>query len=187
MAVLQERGAIGLEKSTVLLQPHDPGWIERGSREVDIVLTLLGPLAVGVRHIGSTSVAELEAKPILDLAAAVPEGTSIDELVERLGRNGDYSYQGDQGQEGGGLLFVRGVGDFRTVHLHVVSEESDAWELYLRFQLLLREDPTARSDYQDEKRRLARLYPSDRLSYTEAKGDIIRTLLAQGSEETPDH
>jgi GrpB-like predicted nucleotidyltransferase (UPF0157 family) len=119
----------------------------------------------------------LDAKPILDIAAAVHDDTQIDELIERLTGEGDYIYDGDR-RDDGGILFVRGSGTFRTVHVHIVGFSSEAWTQYLRFQDLLRTDPTARQSYQSKKRMLARTFPEDRVSYTAGKGSSIQELLA---------
>jgi GrpB-like predicted nucleotidyltransferase (UPF0157 family) len=159
--------------------PHDPRWIALGKHECQVVTRLLGETARDVVHVGSTSVPGIEAKPILDIAVAVDDDAATHDLVARLCAGGEYSYEGDK-REDGGLLFVRGHGTFRTVHVHVVSAGSEAWPSYLRFHRLLRDDPAARDRYQSEKRRLARQYPNDRASYTQAKSPVIEELL--GSE-----
>jgi GrpB-like predicted nucleotidyltransferase (UPF0157 family) len=172
-------GGLGLDKNMVRLLPHDPSWVALGQRECQIVTRLLGGTARDVVHVGSTSVPGIEAKPILDIAAAVGDDAPTGDLVSRLCAGGEYSYEGDN-QEDGGLLFVRGHGTFRTVHVHVVGAGSEAWASYLRFRRLLMDDPAARDRYQSEKRRLAHQYPNDRAGYTRAKSPVIEELL--GSE-----
>ena len=172
-------GDLGLEKSEVRLVPHDPRWVALGELECARVVELLGEIAVAVVHIGSTSVPDLEAKPILDIVAAVPDQTPIDEVVARLGSAGDYVYEGNMGDRGGGLLFVRGEGDVRTVHVHVVGCNSGAWDDYLRFRAHLVDDPEARRRYEFVKRVLAERFARDRPGYTLAKGAIIEELLKE--------
>ncbi len=120
----------------------------------------------------------LDAKPILDLAVAVDDHMSIDDVIACLAQSGEYTYEGDKCEDGG-LLFVRGAGNFRTVHVHVVGSSSEAWALYLRFHDLLLTDAEARERYQLEKRSLARRFPRDRLSYTNGKSEVIQALLAE--------
>jgi GrpB-like predicted nucleotidyltransferase (UPF0157 family) len=170
-------GELGLDEREVRLVPHNPHWIPLGREECNTVASLLGDAAREVVHVGSTSVPGLEAKPILDIAAAVDDHTAIDDVVARLCADGGYAYEGDKRDEGG-LLFVRGHGTFRTVHVHVVGIGSGAWGSYLRFRALLVDDPAARDRYQSEKRRLARQYPMDRLGYTTAKSAVVEELLA---------
>jgi GrpB-like predicted nucleotidyltransferase (UPF0157 family) len=168
---------LGLEKSEVALSAHNPDWIPLGQRECAIVRRLLGDLASDVVHVGSTSVPDLDAKPILDLVAAVPDASTIDEIVASLTGIGGYTYEGDR-RDDGGLLFVRGAGNVRTVHVHIVGASSEAWRQYLRFHDLLLADRSARKRYQSAKRLLADQFPRNRERYTTAKSQVIGDLLA---------
>jgi GrpB-like predicted nucleotidyltransferase (UPF0157 family) len=178
-AVMQD--GLGLDKKEVRLVPHHPHWILLGRRECETVARLLDDAARDVVHVGSTSVPGMEAKPILDIAAAVDDDLPIDEVVARLCDGAEYTYEGDKRDEGG-LFFVRGQGTFRMVHVHVVGAGSPAWSSYLRLRQLLLEDPVARDRYQSEKRRLARHYPKDRPGYTHAKSVVVEELLASDGE-----
>ena len=77
-------GGLGLDKSVVRLSPHNPDWPALGEAECAVVATLLGDLAVAVVHVGSTAVPGLEAKPILDIVAAVDDRMPIDDVVAHL-------------------------------------------------------------------------------------------------------
>jgi GrpB-like predicted nucleotidyltransferase (UPF0157 family) len=178
---------LGLATSEVLLAPHDPCWAELGRHECATVRELLGDRAVDVMHVGSTAVPGIEAKPILDIVATVADSVQIDDVVGRLCATGAYGYEGDQGDDGG-LLLVRGTGELRTVHVHVVGTGSQAWVDYRRFHALLVRDVDARRRYESVKRELAQRYPHDRRAYTRAKSTVIRELLdaagpATGAQE----
>ncbi|HEX3793788.1 MAG TPA: GrpB family protein [Acidimicrobiales bacterium] len=177
---------LGLDKSVVALRPHNPRWIELGELECANARRLLGSFCADIRHIGSTAVPDLDAKPILDLVAAVVVGPTVENIVGRLSQGGDYAYEGDMGSEGG-LLFVRGHGPFRTVHLHVVRDASAEWDHYIRFHDLLLADPQARAEYQREKHHLAEAYSQDRTAYTSAKHPIIENLLQDSRGESSSH
>jgi GrpB-like predicted nucleotidyltransferase (UPF0157 family) len=177
---------LGLDKSEVRLAPYNPEWAALGRHECDEVAALLGDLTSDVVHVGSTSVPGIEAKPILDIVAAVGDEVRIDDVVARLCANGHYIYEGDK-REDGGLLFVRGHDSFRTAHVHVVGTGSQAWKDYLRFHILLIRDPEARERYQAEKRRLAREFPHDRQEYTRAKSAVVEELLGVDGRSPAPH
>jgi len=88
------RGApLGLEKSVVSLSRYDPSWAVLGEKERTTVQGLLGELATDVQHGGSTAVAGLDAKPILDIAVALaPDCRATNEIVKRMEANG-YEYR----------------------------------------------------------------------------------------------
>ena len=177
---------LGLEKNEVRLFPHDPRWVTEGERECASVRALLGDLTLEVVHVGSTAVPGMEAKPILDIVVAVGDRARIDDVVARLCGGGPYGYEGDR-HEDGGLLFVRGEGSFRTVHVHVVGVSSQAWKDYRRFHGLLINDAAARERYQSAKRELARRFPLDRERYTQAKGAVVKELLASEGRSPTTH
>ncbi len=177
---------LGLDKSVVRLSPHNPDWPALGEAECAVVAALLGDLALAVVHVGSTAVPGLEAKPILDIVAAVDDRLPIDDVVMLLGTGGTYTYEGDK-RDDGGLLFVRGDGALRTVHVHVVGRSSRAWISYLRFHALLLDDAEARERYQSAKRELARAFAQDRQGYTTAKSAVVEELLASESGSPPPH
>ena len=65
-----ETGVIGgptLHDDTIRLVEHDSAWPERFEREAARIRATLGPAALGVDHVGSTSVPGLAAKPIIDI------------------------------------------------------------------------------------------------------------------------
>jgi GrpB-like predicted nucleotidyltransferase (UPF0157 family) len=176
---------LGLEQTEVRLAPHNPEWETLGLAECAQVVDRLGELALSVAHVGSTSVPELDAKPILDIAVAVDDRTPINDVIESLCDDGDYSYEGDKRNEGG-LLFVRGD-PLRTAHVHVVGIGSQAWRDYLRFRAILCHDAEARGRYQSAKRGLALAYPHDRVGYTRAKSGIVEELLGANQRRLYPH
>ena len=52
---------------------HDPAWAENYSQLSKQILTRLGDKALGIAHVGSTSVPGLAAKPIIDVALVVAD------------------------------------------------------------------------------------------------------------------
>lgn len=52
---------------------HDPAWSEQYLRLSDDILSVLGPTALSIEHVGSTSVPGLAAKPVIDIALAVSD------------------------------------------------------------------------------------------------------------------
>ena len=52
---------------------HDPAWAEHYSQLSKQILTRLGDTALGIAHVGSTSVPGLAAKPIIDIALVVAD------------------------------------------------------------------------------------------------------------------
>lgn len=127
-----------------------------------------------VEHIGSTSVPELAAKPVIDVQLVVPDVEREADWLPAL-------------QAAGYVLRVREPGHrmvqaapplpAANVHLHLDGAPELAARLRLRDRL--RADPAARQRYEDVKRSLTGREWPDVNHYAEAKGDVIRELLAE--------
>lgn len=171
---------LGLRRGVVLLASHDPRWAAAFESERVRLHEALTQIACSIEHIGSTSVAGLIAKPIVDIAIAVERANplSVREPLEGIG----YEYRGDGGDDGG-WLFVRESGpSVRTHHVHVVGGGDPQYARWLALRDLMRGDAAARDRYAAAKRELAERHPDDRPAYTEGKTGIIRALLSAAGD-----
>lgn len=168
---------LGLDHGRVELVATDRRWAEAFGRLAANLREALAGAVEAVEHVGSTAVADLVAKPILDIAVGLTAGADVEGVVAALGSAG-YEYRGDNGDDGG-RLFVLDVRPLhRVAHIHVVHFGDARWYRYLEFRDRLRTDSAARADYAALKEQLARECPTDRRSYTAAKAGFIRRLLA---------
>ena len=142
--------------------------------EARVLRTALRPFGGAVEHCGSTSIASIPAKPILDILVGIPaflDVTSIATALAPLGYE-HATWAGVPGHE------VFGKGDPRTHLVHVVPLDGPAWHRMLRFRDALRKDPSLASEYAELKRALAARYPHNRSAYTDAKGEFIVRVLS---------
>src|SRR5689334_5767641 len=58
---------------TVQLMDYDDQWPQLYEREAARIVRLLGNVVVRIEHVGSTSVPQLAAKPIIDVVMEVPD------------------------------------------------------------------------------------------------------------------
>jgi GrpB-like predicted nucleotidyltransferase (UPF0157 family) len=166
-----DQAALGVHNLHVALGPSDPGWSAAATREIDTLRHALGS-AIEVHHIGSTAVDGLEAKPILDLAVALPAenfGTALATALPALERAG-YRYITVRG----GFYFEKGPAPVRTHALQLHSADSPVLAMILRFRDALREDEKLRRDYALIKATLAAHVPRHRGIYAIYKGHWIQ-------------
>lgn len=154
---------------------YDPRWPAAYAAERARIEAIAGPAFVEFEHIGSTSVAGLRAKPIVDMMAAVERLANADALLAPLAALG-YALT-PTGMRN--RLFLRnyaGPGG-RRFHLHIV--ERDTWgernERLLRDYL--RAHPGDVAAYGALKDELAERHPHDSLAYTKAKTALIQQVV----------
>src|SRR3954470_18513215 len=66
-------GSLDPHNASITLVAYDPDWPRLFSREADRLRSILGDAALGIAHVGSTSVPGLMAKPIIDILLTVPD------------------------------------------------------------------------------------------------------------------
>lgn len=154
----------------------DPAWLAAFEREAEALRGALPPdLRATVEHVGSTAVADLAAKPILDLLLIVPDRDRWPELRASAEALGYVFWHTDPNRP----FYVKGLppsGEARTHHLHVRTPADAADEI--RFRDMLRQDARLAAGYEALKRHLAALYAADREAYTEGKTAFICAALA---------
>jgi GrpB-like predicted nucleotidyltransferase (UPF0157 family) len=150
-------------------------WSEWYAREEDRILTALGPRALVVEHVGSTSVPGLAAKPVIDIVLVVADSSDEAGYVPDL-------------QDVGYLLQLREPGwhEHRflidhepDVQVHVFSLGSPEVERMVMFRDRLRTHPQDRDLYQRTKRELAAQRWAYVQDYADAKSSVVETIIAR--------
>jgi GrpB-like predicted nucleotidyltransferase (UPF0157 family) len=159
----------------VRLSPYDPAWPERFEAERALLEEAIGDhVTGGIHHVGSTAVAGLEAKPIIDVLAGVADLESSRAAFEPLARLG---YLHAPYRAGEMHWFCKPDPAARTHHLHLVPTGSPRFEDELAFRDALRADADLAAAYAALKRRLAAEHGADRDAYTDAKTAFVQAAL----------
>jgi GrpB-like predicted nucleotidyltransferase (UPF0157 family) len=179
---MARKGEIGLRRGTVKLVAHHPKWAEYFSEEEQLLFKILGEKVLDIRHIGSTSISGIPAKPILDILAAVETLTDVEAFTQDLNKIG-YEDKGDGGVPGR-RFFVKGAEAKRTHHLNFCELNSFFWRSHLAFCDYLERHPEIAREYSALKRGLADRFPNDRGAYTAGKEEFVRSVLDRAMNKT---
>ena len=164
----------GKYSDPVVLVEYDPAWPSLFKELAEPLRGATLPLGARVEHVGSTAVAGLAAKPIIDIDVVVPSPDPIPEVITRLDGIG-YRHIGDQGIPGR-EAFAWPPGKPRH-HLYLVVAGSEPYLNHICFRDHLRSHPEDAAAYAELKRSLARAHRDDRAAYTEGKTAFIRLTL----------
>jgi GrpB-like predicted nucleotidyltransferase (UPF0157 family) len=156
----------GRERRTILIVPYDASWPGAFVRHRDRIAEALGPRAVRIDHVGSTAVAGLPAKPIIDVDLSVEDPEDEESYLPALERAG---YRLRVREPSHRMLRTRQ----RDVHVHVCATGSDWERRHLLFRDWLREDAGDRRLYAETKCALAKRGWPDMNAYAAAKTEII--------------
>jgi GrpB-like predicted nucleotidyltransferase (UPF0157 family) len=162
----------GREPAEISLVDYDERWPMRFREIAERVRQALREDALGVEHIGSTSVPGLAAKPIVDVLLNVADVSNEVAYVPAL-------------QSAGFVLRVREPAHrmvrtpARDVHVHVYEPGRPEVRDYIDLRDWLRVDAADRGLYAATKRTLARQQWNDMNDYADAKTEVIDDVLTR--------
>ena len=111
-------------KEAVRLQPYNPEWAETGELIKKELLSVFSALAIEIRHIGSTAVPGLKARPIIDIAVAVREFKEVPQFYEQLSALG-YHHKSESDSEN--QIFLYSQKNRFNVYVHIVIHGKTLW------------------------------------------------------------
>jgi GrpB-like predicted nucleotidyltransferase (UPF0157 family) len=159
----------------IQLIDYDPAWPVAFEREAARIRAALGPRALLVEHVGSTSVPGLAAKPRIDILLAVAWSADEQSYVPDLERAGytlsirEPTWHEHRAFKGSGV----------DVNLHVHTLGCSEIERMLRFRDWLRTHPEDFALYLTTKRELATRRWAYTQDYADAKGSVVEEILAR--------
>jgi GrpB-like predicted nucleotidyltransferase (UPF0157 family) len=168
------------DNARAVVVEYDPEWPARFEAIRARIAPALGPLAVSIEHVGSTSVPGLAAKPVIDIDVVVADAGAIPAAIAALEGLG-YEHLGEVGipdRE----AFRRPPGTEKH-NLYVTPAAGQGLRNHLALRNHLRTHPEAVEAYAALKRRLADEAP-DIDAYVIGKTDLIVSFLrAEGIDE----
>ena len=174
--------SLGLKRNIVELVEHDSEWEKIATQTIQKLWQIFGSAAIDIQHIGSTSIVNIKAKPIIDIAVAVNDFEKFEPLISELEHNG-FSYRGWFIFERITVLNVYEElesGDrITTHHIHIVIYNSRDWHEHIIFRDYLNACPSVAKTYETIKTELALKHPydEDRRNYNDGKNDFIKQTL----------
>ena len=164
-----------MKTKKVVVVPYDPQWprdFEAIRREL---AEALGDLALGIEHVGSTSVPGLSAKAIIDIDVVIESYAQFPAICDALAKAG-YIHEGNLGIPEREAFCYEGKMHLRKHHLYVCPSASRELQRHLTFRDHLRTHPEAVASYSKIKETAAGLYPYDIDGYIQYKSDFIENI-----------
>ncbi len=178
----------------ITLMPYQKSWRDDFARQRRILEAALRDFAPVVEHIGSTSLGDIAAKPIIDILVGLGDGQPLDGVVRPL-LDAGYTYiekfnagmpyrrffaalvplddlplpriLGDQDS----LAFGRRYNS--VANIHVMTKDSYHWVRHIAFRDYLRAHPEVRKSYEALKLRISEIDFTDPLEYNSHKEAFI--------------
>lgn len=164
---------LGLKHTTVKLVPHSYKWKYLFQEEVINIRRVLNNRYLRLEHVGSTALADIAAKPILDIFIPYDNLDTVSDFSAPLATLG-YELVTDAHTY---KLFIKGPEDARSHHLSFTSPTNDYWKETIQFRDYLLANPLVAKAYESEKIKLASEYATSRRNYSLNKARFIQSVL----------
>lgn len=156
------------------IAPPDPRWADDFTWLRDLVAGALGSTALSIEHVGSTSVPDLAAKPIVDVCVVVPDPDDEAAYAPALQAAGlDWAVREPWWE--GHRLFRSAV---PRANVHVFGPESAEPVRMRIFRDWLRAHPDDRARYEASKRAAA-VGGGHVMEYNARKQEVLRAILVR--------
>jgi len=162
----------------VTIVPHDPAWAAAFAGEARAVAAALPGIVVGVHHIGSTAIAGILAKPVLDILCLVTSLAALDGNADRLEALG-YVAKGANGIEGRRFFRKADPAGRRTHHLHAFEPASRQVQRHLAFRDYMNSHPAKAAAYSALKAGLIAAGAVTREAYQSGKDAFVDAAAAE--------
>lgn len=166
----------------IIISEHKPYWSNRYLEEkVEIEAAIGTGIIERISHIGSTAVANLLAKPTIDILLEVKENAENEKIIAAMKSIG-YDFTSQPNNPAPHMMFMKGytLEGFKGQVFHVHVRYNGDWdELYFRDFLIAY--PNKAKEYGELKLNLQKQFEHDRDGYTFAKTGFIKesTVLAR--------
>ncbi|MFA6018215.1 MAG: GrpB family protein [Patescibacteria group bacterium] len=159
-----------------VLQSSSLSWGRQFLDESALIRQTLEDPLLEIEHIGSTAIPGIAAKPIIDIAVAIPSIENAHQFIEPLSRIGYQYFPESSSQE---RLFFR-KGDPVSFHLSLAQKDKFGyWNRQILFRDYLRAHPEAAHEYEALKFRLLEEDPTGGSVYLAGKSAFIEQVLSR--------
>lgn len=164
--------------SPIVLREHDATWSAAFDEAARELASRLGGVVVALHHVGSTAIAAIAAKPVIDILAVVTDLDDLDQRAEVLATLG-YEGLGEFGIPRRRYFRRNSPSGTRTHQVHAFASGHEEIERMLLFRDYLRAMPAVARRYQALKYQLAARCGNDIETYAGSKTDFVAAVLSE--------
>lgn len=168
-------GDFPASRAAVTVVDYDPRWTEQFRSMKDQLKRALGGTALSIEHVGSTSVPELPAKPIIDVDIVVANADDEDKYISALGTLGMRMVIREPWWHGHRMF----VDDHGAANIHIWPDGAAEPVRHILFRDWLRTHQDDLERYAQVKRNLSVEFNDEPDRYNLAKNTVIDQIYAR--------
>ncbi len=172
------------ESTKIVIEPYSSDWSKNFDQIKDVLKVALEGMFIDIKHVGSTSVPGMAAKPVLDIDIVVESFTLMSTIIRSMQTIG-YRHMGTMGISGREVFiaesveasFLEKTRSWMQHNIYVCDKFSQALKNHLKFREFLIDNPDAIVEYSVLKKKLASMPGCTLAKYSAAKTEFITGVL----------
>ncbi|WP_026906427.1 GrpB family protein [Paucisalibacillus globulus] len=168
---------LGLKRDEVMLVPYTDEWEKEFQRVKKEIQENVNLDETRIEHIGSTSIVNMDAKPILDIVVGLDDITNFDNtIIIGLQKVGFLRLKVERPNE---IVFAKFVDDTyeeKTHYIHLVDFGNELWNNLIFFRDYLNSNESAREEYKNLKADFIRNKQGGIKEYTDNKEKFVNEI-----------
>ncbi len=167
------------------LETYNEEWVNLFREEAKKLMELLPEdYLLEFHHIGSTAIAEMPSKPIIDIGVMITSFADADLKILPIMKKNGYKYLWRRDREPSFITYSK-VSDEMAFEIHMATEEHEFWDC-LYFREYLKKNADEARSYFNLKNELAKQFGEDHKSYSDGKSEYIKRITALAKKELDD-
>ena len=166
----------------IQLAEHNSDWKQQYLDEVKLLKQNFCLSKLEYEHIGSTSIPNIKAKPIVDIIIGVRDFPPQREIIEELEQSG-YTYMREMSVPDRLYFIKRGLKNF---NVHIITFQGCVWNDDILFRDYMINHPEEAQEYSNLKEEILRSGVDDLLEYSKRKADFILKIYKKCNSANPD-
>ena len=147
---------------------YDPNWVIKFALIKEHLSHVFNKKALAIEHIGSTSIPNMKAKPIIDVLVIVERMENFAEEKQKM-IDADYEWGEDYIAPDTLIFFKAGAGGEKFENIHVCQKDAPKVRQFIVKRDFFRAFPDKAKVYADLKEKNFREHPNDYPAYRAAK------------------
>lgn len=160
----------------ILIESYDKQWQVYFAKEQERLFSKLNKDLITIKHVGSTAIPGLNAKPIIDILLCAPSIEYIDNYIVGALQGLEYNYIKAYNNIIAERRYFKRKASPVSYNLHAVTFNSAFYQKIVKFKEILLINSMVLRKYQALKQQLSYLYDNE-YEYAKAKSEFIETVL----------
>jgi GrpB-like predicted nucleotidyltransferase (UPF0157 family) len=174
---------LGQKNSVVELYDHQAEWEKLAEDKMEYFKNILGDIIIEIQHIGSTSIKNIKAKPIIDIIIGINDFKNLDNIMNIMKNNGIiHSPKNDLHEFRMFVIWEDKENEILTHIIHLVKYDGEEWNNKINFRDYMNNNIDKAKEYEKLKIKLMEKNKENHSNYHKNKELFIKEVIKKANK-----